>query len=234
MSESVVEQGIDAAIIVPRRDDGGRRDEIWNVVKAWYAFGHPEVDVVEGHHQDGPFNRSAAINDGIRRAGKRDVYVIVDSDSFVEDPQLEQAISLAHTTGQLVLAYDLFCYLDKPMSNRVMAGYSGNWWDGVSWTLDWSVSSVVVVPAPLWEQLGGADEGFIGWGGEDFALFHALDTFGGGSHRIPGPVWHLWHPGGKRAEGFDFMERMRLYADRQGDPAAMRELVDLLRSEALT
>lgn len=218
------------AVVVPRRSDGGHRDLVWEWLAARWAREHPGYLVVEGHHDEGPFNRSAAINAGVAAAGPFDVLVIADADSFVAPEQLAQAVATAVATGQLTLAYDLFCYLDRSMSAKVMAGYPGDWHAGVAWTLDWAVSSMVVVPAGLWWTLGGADEGFVGWGGEDFALRHALETFGGGMHRTSGPVWHLWHPSQPHDADDVFPARQRLYAAAAGNEAAMRVLVDQLRA----
>jgi GT2 family glycosyltransferase len=150
-------------------------------------------DVHEGHHTEGPFNRSAAINQASRSAGDWDVAVIADSDSFVGYEQLQQAIDGAERTGQLWLAYDVFMSLDKPMTDRILAGYTGPWEPGVELRLEGTCSSVLCVPRALWDRVGGFDEGFVGWGAEDVAFWVATDALGGGFHRVPGPVWHLWH-----------------------------------------
>ena len=48
--------------LVPRRADDGHRDELWRYArKRWEAL-FPEWPVFEGHHDVGPFNRSAAVN----------------------------------------------------------------------------------------------------------------------------------------------------------------------------
>ncbi|QXC59333.1 hypothetical protein KSP35_13065 [Aquihabitans sp. G128] len=221
----------DVLVVVPRRADGGHRDRLWAWLRERWEHAHPTYRLVEGHHDEGPFNRSAAINAGVAEGGPFDVLVIADGDSFVAPLQLERAVATAARTGQLTLAYDRFCYLDEAMSRRVVEGFDGSWEPGVAWSLDWTCSSMVVVPAALWAELGGADEGFVGWGGEDFALRHALETFGGGMHRIPGPVWHLWHPGAPHDADDVFPGRQALYADAAGNPVAMRRLVDGLRAD---
>jgi hypothetical protein len=50
----------------------------------------------------------------------------------------------------------------------------------------------VVVPRPLWDAVGGFDERFEGWGGEDDA-FHAACRALCGTERLRGVAWHLWH-----------------------------------------
>lgn len=222
--------GVNVAVVVPRRSDGGRRDVLWAWNRERWAQVHPGFNVVEGHHVDGPFNRSAAINNGVEAAGSFDVLVIADGDSFVSHDQLLEAIETADTTGQVTFGYDRFAYLNRAMSDLVMAGFDGDWWPGVEWTMTGTCSSMVVVPAELWRVMGGADEGFVGWGGEDIAISLALQTFGGGMQRVHGDVWHLWHPPAAHTHDDVWPERMQLYADAAYDIDKMTALVDRLRA----
>lgn len=219
------------AVVIPRRADGGRRDLLAAWTAARWARVHPEFLVVEGHHDDGPFNRSAAINAAVAQAPDADTYVIADSDSFVAPEQLDRAIRTATRTGHVTFAYDRFCYLDHAMSEQIMGGFNGDWYPGVKWTMTGTCSSMVVVPGDLWRTYGGADEGFVGWGGEDIAISLALQTFGGGMQRIPGEVWHLFHPPAPHTHDDVWPDRMNLYSEAAYDQAAMRALVDRLRSE---
>ena len=210
--------------LVPRRSDGGRRDELWAWVSARWSSTHPEVQVVEGHHHgDGPFNRSAALNDAASRA-TGDMLVIADADSFVGGGQINDAVAVAAQTGRMVLAYDRFAYLSREMSDRVMDGFDGDWWPGVEWSMPGTCSSMVVMTRDLWDEIGGADEGFVGWGGEDIAISLSAQTLRGGLHRIPGEVWHLWHPPAPHGDESVWVERMQRYAAAD-TPEKMRALI---------
>lgn len=183
-------------VLVPRRSDGGRRDRVWRWLKARWETEHPDWAVYEGHHENGPFNRAAAINRAAWHAttdGHWDVAYIADSDSFVSATQARQAADGAHETGQMWLAFDQFRYLTHAMSDLVMDDYRGDWYAGIEWSMPGTCSSQVVVRRDVWDQAGGFDEGFEGWGLEDVAASHAFQTFGGGLRRAPGDCWHLWH-----------------------------------------
>lgn len=219
------------AVVIPRRSDGGRRDQLAEWTRRRLSELHPDFAVIEGHHDDGPFNRSAAINAAVAEAPEAETFIIADSDSIVSAHQLERAIDTARRTGQVTFAYDRFCYLNRHMSDQVMAGFNGDWYPGVEFTMQGTCSSMVVVPGALWREYGGADEGFVGWGGEDIAISLALQTFGGGMQRIQGDVWHLWHAPAPHTHDDVFPARMQLYADAAYDRPKMRELVDRLRSE---
>lgn len=216
------------SVLVPRRADGGRRDHLWRWVADRWATLHPDYQVVEGHHEGGPFNRSAALNDAASRADG-DVIVVSDSDSFVAVSNLIEAVDAARNTGKFVLAYDRFCYLSRSMSDRVMDGFDGNWWDGVEWSLPGTCSSMAVLTRDLWDEIGGGDEGFVGWGGEDIAISLSAQMLGGGLMRVPGEVWHLWHPTAPHGDESVWVERMQRYAAAD-TPDAMRHLIRELRS----
>ncbi len=220
------------AVLVPRRADGGRRDDIWAYVKSrWDDYGY---EVTEGHHDDGgPFNRSAAINQASRSAGDWDVAVIADSDTFVGQEQVRQAVDAAHTVGWMVLGYSRFVYLNRRYSDLIMQGFDGAWEPGIQWQMFDTCSSMVVVRRDIWDQARGFDEGFVGWGSEDIAFSHAAQTFGGGLLRISGEAWHLFHEPATEARDPESMAVKNALAERyhqaHGDKAAMRALIDELR-----
>lgn len=215
------------AVLVPRRADNGRRDRLWQWVRQRWFDEHPDWSVSEGFHDEGPFNRSAAIN---RAAdGDWDIGIIADSDSFVGKEQIEASVARCVTTGQMTLAYDRWNALDAAMSDRVMAGYRGDWTEGLLASLEGSCSSMVVVTRAVWDECGGFDEGFVGWGSEDIAFSHMAQTFGGGLQRIPGPVWHLWHESSDRPCIDTNVARADLYHAAAYDREAMHALMDRLR-----
>lgn len=217
------------AVLVPRRADGGRRDRTWQWIRNRWETEHSWA-VYEGHHDDGPFNRSAAINRAARDAGDWDVAIIGDADSFVSKDQIEEAVERCMVTGQMTLAYDRWVALSAFMSDQIMGGYEGDWTPGVLVELEGSCSSMVVVTRKLWDEARGFDEGFEGWGMEDVAASLAFQTFGGGFQRIAGPVWHLYHDSGPRENEAANVERMHRYRDCDYDPVQMRTLIEELHA----
>jgi hypothetical protein len=214
-----------------RSDDGGRRDRIWDWVRNRLEELHSDWPIFVGEHTDGEFNRSAAINTAARDGGDWDVMVISDADSFVDGDQLRRAVDLCHQHEQVTFAYDRFAYLNKRMSDLVLNGFTDNWWPGVEWTMTNTCSSMVCVPRKPWDESGGADEGFVGWGGEDIAISHMLQTFGNGMKRVNGEVWHLWHPTAARGHPDAWSKRIDRYARASYDRTKMKRLISNLRRE---
>ena len=218
--------------LVPWRSDGGRRDVLWAWVRERWERLHPEWPVYVGESPDGPFCRSHALNRASKAAGAWDVAVLLDADAIVDPDRLREAVLKADTTGGFVIAYDRYCYLDKPMTDRILDGFTNNWWPGVEWSMTNTCSTVVTVPRRLWDQVGGFDEGFIGWGFEDCAFSVACAAFGG-RYRVPGELWHLWHPPSteNRHESLNWqagLARLNLYAECQEDPAKVGPLLEQL------
>lgn len=182
------------AILVPRRADGGRRDELWSWVRDRWERERPDWPIFEGHHDDGPFNRSAAINAAAEAAGDWTVAIIADGDTFAGTSQAEAAVEAADSTGKIVFGYHRYCYLSRAGSDRVMAGYAGSWERFIEWSHLNACSGMVVVARRLWDKVGGFDPKFVGWGEEDIAFSMACQALAGDHLRVSGDVWHLWHP----------------------------------------
>lgn len=185
------------AVLFPRRADGGRRDRLFEFCRKWWEKEHPEWELIEGHHDDGLFNRAAAVN---AAAAQTEAEVLVIADGDVIPPQVGDAVALAAETGRAVLAYQFDGYtpLTAEMTDRALDGYDGRWDtpQGVS-RGDRSkdhISSCVVVPRALFDLVSGMDERFHGWGPEDREFHHRLRVLGGGVLRVPGQVFHLHHP----------------------------------------
>ena len=186
-------------VFVPRRSDGGHRDELWNFIRVEY-WASMFYRIIEGESPDGPFNRAAAINDAARKAGNWDVAVVADGDAWVPEQNLDRAIMQARKTGKLVSALSEVYELDEDTSRHVTScGFHA-----LDHTRAERVrvrdletqSLCVVVPRPLFEAVHGFDERFVGWGGEDNAFWRACEIVGGTPERISGPAYHLWHPSG--------------------------------------
>ncbi len=179
-------------LLVPRRADHGERDRLWEFARTrWPA---KEYTIYEGHHDAGPFNRSAALNTAARAAGTWDIAVIADADILIDRRQLRRAVHTSRRTGRITYAFSTFRALTAAGTEKILAGYSGSWHPLVHWSQVGSPSSCFAVPRALWDEVGGFDERFRGWGWEDIAFQLACATLAGGVDRIVGDVWHLFHP----------------------------------------
>jgi len=219
-------------ILVPRRADGGWRDQLWEHCHPRL----PAVPIIEGESPDGPFNRSAAINDASRAAGDWTVAVIVDGDVILPAGNIDRAVELAHTSEQLTFAYTRRRNLDMNITRKMLQGWPVTIDGHVRtdlplWPESMTCSSCLAVPRHLWDAVGGFDERFQGWGWDDVAFHRACHTIGGGQQAVEGDLLHLWHSRpverNNTAEP-QFQANKTLgqrYKDALGDPEAITALL---------
>lgn len=214
-------------ILVPRRADGGPRDRLWEFCRPrWEPFG----PIYEGHHDEGPFNRSAALNAAAREAGDWDIALVVDADVLIDLSHARRALDKAARSGRVAFAHTQFRSLGSEGTERVLNGFLGSWEPLVRWSEGHTASSCLAVPRALWEIVGGFDERFRGWGWEDVAFSLACGTIAGQPDRVEGDVWHLWHPSSPHRVPDDPDHQaagvlaLRYIAARH-DPDAMRALI---------
>lgn len=234
---------MNVVFLVPRRDDHGHRDRLWALCKPKWEREHPDWPVVEGHHDAGPFNRSAAINAAADIAGDWDVAVIIDSDVMVPPEQVREAVRRAADTGHVIWAFNHRLGLSE-LGTKAMLGGRPYERSFVETHHKESWSMCFAMPRTAWETIGGFDERFVGWGWEDQAAKTAILTLvqpnDWSEHHVEGPVIHLWHPrSDERAEvrlpnGWikitpEYLENTvlgRRYMDALGEPGVIRKLLD--------
>jgi glycosyltransferase involved in cell wall biosynthesis len=181
-------------VLIPYRGDNGYRDRLWGYLRDYYWSTLPGYQPWLEEGPEGPFNRSAAINAAAYEAGNWDVAVIADADTWVPPEQLDEAVRLARRTGRLVSALTSVIELSQDYTESLLTGSPGTLSTERVRTLDIETeSSMIVVPRVLWERIGGFDEKFVGWGGEDNAFWRAAHLLGGTPLRVDGSAFHLWH-----------------------------------------
>lgn len=194
---------MDVVILVPRRADHGWRDALWRYCRGMWQERFPDWRLVEGEHagDEGPFNRSAAVNRAAAAAGDWDVAVIIDSDVIPDRRGAETAVGVAAASDVLVVSHDERVMLKKQVTQQIIKGTYKESWDQPSaydriWSGSWeSCSCCTVVSRRLWDGVGGFDERFVGWGHEDWAFRAACETVSGAPMvRCATRLFHLWHP----------------------------------------
>lgn len=193
------------AILVPRREDYGRRDEIWSWVRAWLGTHHPDWPIYEGRDDSEVFSMAKARNNAARLAGDWDVGLIMDADTIGPPDVVEDAVQRARRSLNLVVAGNTRMCMDLDSSNRIMD--SGIWFPqpegnlsktgtGASDSIYGEPSSgVMAISRQLWDATGGYVESMSGWGYEDLVFLAQANLFGDGVVWMPrGILLHFWHP----------------------------------------
>lgn len=175
----------------------GHRADLWRFIRARFEVEMPEVEIVVGT-DDGidPFHKTLAQNRAAREA-TGDVFVIADTDTWVEPSALREAARIAQEMW--CRPYRLKVKLAEPETRAALAA-------GAAWrprydprgryerrTAFWA-GPPMVVSREMFEAVRGLDERFRGWGSEDEGFAASLRRMFGPMRRVEGYAWHLWHP----------------------------------------
>jgi hypothetical protein len=176
------------------------------------------LPIYEGFHYSGLFNRSAALNVAAHKPNDWDVALVIDSDVICDPEQVAEALERAHDEQRIYLAFSRRHNLNQKGTEKIMQGDQGSWRKYIAKTYNDMASSAIAIPRSVWDQLGGFDEKFEGWGFEDSAFALAYETLTGNTiQKVQGELWHLWHPTapeGKRGTPSYQANRSRMEAYR--------------------
>lgn len=189
------------SFLVPFRDADGTRTPAkeW-IVARWRHF-YPDAEILEAP-DDGvdPFNKSMAVNSAAREA-TGDIFAILDADTWVEPRWISQALDLIVSKKRTwVIPARKSFRLTKSFSDQIMALEPSaplpqliNRHSHVEQSA-WVAGFLHILPREAFEMVGGMDERFRGWGGEDTSFTRAVDAVYGRHQQLPGVVVSLWHP----------------------------------------
>jgi len=120
------------------------------------------------------------------------VLFFADADSYVDEEQVKIACNMADAENRLVIAYDKYLRCSKRSTQSLYNKFGiiehGRFVDN-------HVSGAIAVPVSIWKKVGGFDERFSCWGGEDRAFYFACGVLSGhrDALRVPGCCYHLYH-----------------------------------------
>ncbi|WP_410769031.1 galactosyltransferase-related protein [Fontibacillus sp. BL9] len=185
------------SVLIPYKPDDGPRDQAFRYIRRFYEKMMPEAELCIGEVAEEPFSRSRAINRAAGKARGR-VFVIADND-IIYDPELI-AQSLKRLDDDCwVIPFSQINRLSQTYSERLIRGGEHPWPlqtkpETKPANASYFVGGMNVLLRESFEKVGGYDERFSGWGGEDEAFAYALDTLVGKHVRLDGELIHFWHP----------------------------------------
>lgn len=193
LASLAAQEGVDVEVIVI---DLGTPPTAEAVARQRGARYHP-ILVPE---QAGLYNRARAFNEGAVRA-RGEILVLHDGDLLVSADYAAHCLGLA-SQGYAVMNLKRFIfYLDPSGTRGLRDGRIDVKRIGLEQIVQNSgAGGSVAVTRDAYRRLGGFDEDFIGWGGEDNEFWDRAATL----RRFDSgflPLLHLWHPSqpGKRA-----------------------------------
>lgn len=242
------------SILIPFQSDNNDRKRTFRWLEEYWKFELPDAEIIVGHCPPGQvFSKTKALNNAAKRARGK-VLAILDADAYMLGSVIDQCAddileALEEGNHLWYVPYHDLYRLTKEYSALIL---QSDPWNPLrvpdpppSEILDQDEhrakyghrygAMALVFPREALDVLGGFDERFVGWGGEDVALLRALDTLWG-KHKITNNgIFHIWHPTygafeNRTWSGQPFAnpntELANAYNRATGKPALMRELVD--------
>lgn len=173
----------------------------------------------------GIFSRSLALNRAAAQA-TRDLFLICDADTTYEAHDFILAVDAANEGGWTLP--ERYVRLSQRASEAWMAEDPSaappeDWETDLDQEYPFANSGVVAMPRAAFEAVGGFDQRFRGWGGEDDAMRAALETLWCPPTRI-GIAYHLWHPRPpEHSSSAPYTPESFMLADRYGATSGDRE-----------
>jgi hypothetical protein len=238
-------KGKGISIVIPFRsaNSASERKRNFEWVKKYWQTQLPGAQVIVGIDPDThlPFSKSIAINNGVAEA-TGDIIVIADADCYIKIDHVLDCVNQirdARKRGHRLwfVPYRQFFRLTEQASMRLLASDIN---DPLTFpnqpalhdiindtnprTGHWYGAMIHILPKEAFEIVGGWDERFRGWGGEDHAAMRAFDTLYWPHKTLPSSVFHIWHP----MIGKDGIQRIVHWTDRrwegQDDPSINNRL----------
>jgi hypothetical protein len=162
--------------------------DIKSHLPSWVRYVHtPLADA------DIPYCRSWAFNVGAREANGK-VLVLHDNDMLVPRTYAAEILARQHRGSEVINLKRFIFYLSKEHSNGVLSrerSISDQPPDTVVQNLE--AGGSVAISREAYFAIGGFDESFIGWGGEDNEFWERAATRRVWPYGYI-PIVHLWHP----------------------------------------
>lgn len=219
-------------------DEWRRRSFDW--VRRRYEALLPQAELVYGFCNDEPYNRAKALNDAFEQS-TCDTLLIADADTSFNVAQVTKGMTLIRECAapwSIIYGEERYYNLTEQATEYLLGMPVDAEIDEPPMPMMWdhritSWSGLVMVPRSAWIKVGGFDERFRSWGGEDNAFQLALDCLIGPFARVHGPAafcLHLFHPAPEEkcfgSPGWPENKRLLdIYREAATAPEAMRQVI---------
>jgi predicted glycosyltransferase involved in capsule biosynthesis len=225
--------------LIPYKPNDFYRIKNFDIVTKRWEEKIPDVELIIGVNNDLYFNRSKAVNEAARQA-TGDYFIIVDGD-IVFGTKLIDKIADIVANHPWIIPWSRCYALSKE--------YSAKFYEDNVFVLpkklfikdlqryDKEIDGpningpyMNVMSGEAFAAIGGMDERFVGWGGEDEAMAAALTTLVGKPFRMNEQIIHLYHDHISNVEERPNYKANRAlcnsYKSAFGNPAAMNKLIN--------
>ncbi len=208
------------------------RQTNFDFIKSHYIDMFPNSEIVIGIDDSNSkeFCKSRAVNNAAKAASK-DILLIADIDMYINKESILKSIEIIQEYGWII-PYDNLIKLNEEQTMLLIhENIYPSLVDGYKFHL--RGGGLQIVQKHVFNFVGGYDERFVGWGGEDTSFCASVDCLYKTGYKILDKAYHLYH---KRQNGVGLYkqgekENKKLrdkywkYADNK-DKQAMEKLIN--------
>lgn len=179
------------ASIIPYRQSGNREAALRLVVDSLSRHTHVVVVEQDEHkrlnidcddylflYNSGDFNRAWAMNCGVKFKPDFDSYLFIDGDIILDKLSIEHMVNF---DNNIIKPYKMLhdVSIDLCRCGRSRPGSLAG--------------GAILLSNSFYNKIGGWDERFEGWGGEDNAMSRLIEKYGGNINRLQYDALHVIH-----------------------------------------
>lgn len=197
------------SLLIPFSTDDPRRQENFNWLLKYWRHELPDAEIIIGESRSKIFCKAEALNDAVDKSTGK-VLVILDADAYLDGKVIDHCAdkileNLKHNLW--FVPYRRLFRLSKDATKMVTDSdpenpfrfprhvpekYIENAGNSITYGHRYG-AMCMMFHYKAYQIIGGFDERFKGWGGEDVCLLRALDTLYGKHKTTNNNIFHLWH-----------------------------------------
>ena len=190
------------------------RPEIRDQLPPWVRYLHTPVE------PGIDYSRSAAFNAGVN-AARADLLVLHDNDILAPERYAAEVVARAREGQQFIDLKRFVFYVSEADTRAVFAGLKS--FDNLTTVITQNLQGhTIAAVRKAYAEIGGFDEAFVGWGGEDNEFWERAETREGVYNFGYLPMLHLWHAPQKGKEEGENAPAIRRYRELRQIPAVER------------
>jgi hypothetical protein len=153
------------------------------------------------------FLKSKVINEAVNTIENDDIIIMIDNDCIINPSFLDDIPE----EFDVITPFDQITFLNEGQTRKFIASYGNEYIEGkCDLPIYRYTGGLTIFTKESFNKLGGFDEEFLGWGGEDCAFIEKCNILDLKYYRTPGRVTHIFHPDESKNKNSQYNDNRKL------------------------